>query len=131
MIKYLIPFMTSFVLTAVFIFLLKFIAGSMKWRGRMSIRHIHKGNVFRVGGIAMIIAFNLSILFNRDLVITAQLYGVMISSIIILVVGVWDDLREVFWKTQFFYQVASAILVFIFVHQKLCDSAHLRPAILT
>jgi len=114
MIKYLVPFVISFILTALFMFLLKFIAGNIKWRGRMSIRHIHKGNVFRVGGIAMIIAFNLSILFNKDLFITAQLYGIMIASGIILIVGVWDDIREVFWKTQFFYQVASAILVFIF-----------------
>jgi UDP-GlcNAc:undecaprenyl-phosphate GlcNAc-1-phosphate transferase len=29
-------------------------------------------------------------------------------------VGVWDDVNEVFWKTQFFYQVAIAILVYIF-----------------
>jgi UDP-GlcNAc:undecaprenyl-phosphate GlcNAc-1-phosphate transferase len=67
-----------------------------------------------VGGIAMIIAFNLSIFFNGYLVITPALYGVLIASLIILVVGVWDDMDEIFWKTQFFYQIAVALLVYIF-----------------
>lgn len=80
----------------------------------MSGRHINRGNAFRVGGIAMIIAFNLSILLNPDLVISIQLFGVMAASMGILVIGAWDDVREVFWKTQFFYQVAAAIVVFIF-----------------
>ncbi len=80
----------------------------------MSGRHINRGNAFRVGGIAMIIAFNLSILLNPDLVISIQLFGVMVASMGILVIGAWDDVREVFWKTQFFYQVAAAIVVFIF-----------------
>ena len=114
MLKYLIPFITAFILTAVFIFLLKFAANNVRWRGRVSGRHINRGNAFRVGGIAMIIAFNLSILLNPDLVISIQLFGVMVASMGILVIGAWDDVREVFWKTQFFYQVAAAIVVFIF-----------------
>ncbi len=114
MLKYLIPFITAFILTAVFIFLLKFAANNVRWRGRVSGRHINRGNAFRVGGIAMIIAFNLSILLNPDLVISIQLFGVMAASMGILVIGAWDDVREVFWKTQFFYQVAAAIVVFIF-----------------
>lgn len=80
----------------------------------MSGRHIHRSNAFRVGGIAMIIAFNLSIFLNSDLFMSVPLFGVMLASVVILVIGVWDDVREVFWKTQFFYQVAAAIIVFIF-----------------
>jgi len=114
MMKYLVPFVTALIFTALFIFLLKFAANNVRWRGRVSGRHINKGNAFRVGGIAMIIAFNLSILLNPDLFISVQLFGVMLASMVILVIGVWDDVREVFWKTQFFYQVAAAIIVFIF-----------------
>lgn len=109
-----IPFLTSAILTIIIVFLLRLIAKNINWRDRISIRHIHNDNVFRIGGIAMIIAFNLAILCNRDLFITTQLYGIMLATLIILVVGVWDDVQEVFWKTQFFYQVAAAVLVFIF-----------------
>jgi UDP-GlcNAc:undecaprenyl-phosphate GlcNAc-1-phosphate transferase len=114
MIKYLIPFITAFILTVFLVFVLKFLAKKINWSGRHSARHIHRDNVFRIGGIAIIIAFNLAILFNRDLFITVPLYGVMIASLLILAIGVWDDVREVFWKTQLFYQVATASLVFIF-----------------
>lgn len=61
----------------------------------------------------MIAAFNISILLNRDLFINHQLYGFMLASLLILIVGIWDDISEVFWKTQLFYQVAAAVLVFI------------------
>lgn len=62
----------------------------------------------------MIIAFNLALLFNDYLVITPTLSGVMLASLFVLVVGAWDDVREVFWKTQLFYQVAISLLVYIF-----------------
>jgi len=112
--KFLIPFVASLILTVLIALLSKFAAEKFKWVGRISSRHIHKGKVFRVGGIAMIIAFNLSIFLNHDLFISTQLYGFMLASFFVLVIGVWDDLKEVFWKTQFFYQVAAAITVFIF-----------------
>jgi UDP-GlcNAc:undecaprenyl-phosphate/decaprenyl-phosphate GlcNAc-1-phosphate transferase len=38
----------------------------------------------------------------------------MLASWMILAVGVWDDLREISWKTQLFYQTAAAVLIFIF-----------------
>lgn len=114
MVKFIIPFITAFALTVVSILALNFFASKIKWVCRKSKRHIHQQNVFRLGGIAMIVAFIAAIFLNRDLVITAPLYGVMIALAIILIVGVWDDVREIFWKTQFFYQVAVVIIVFIF-----------------
>ncbi|MDO8241269.1 MAG: MraY family glycosyltransferase [Candidatus Moranbacteria bacterium] len=114
MTKFIIPFITAFILTAVFIFLLKFAATKINWVCRKSSRHIHKKNAFRLGGIAMILSFILTIFLNADLYISMQLYGVIAALLIILAVGVWDDVREVFWKTQFFYQVSAAIIIFIF-----------------
>ncbi len=114
MAKFILPFLISFVSTVVLIFLLKKTVGRFRWAERKSSRHIHSAKAYRLGGIAMIIAFNLSILASRDLFISHQVYGFMISTLIILVVGFWDDLRELFWKTQLFYQVAVAILIFIF-----------------
>lgn len=86
----------------------------IKWHGRKSKRHIHKKDISRIGGMAMILAFNLAILLNRDLVITPEICGIMIASLIIMVLGLWDDIRELYWKTQLFFQVAVSILVFIF-----------------
>ncbi|MFA6973858.1 MAG: MraY family glycosyltransferase [Parcubacteria group bacterium] len=114
MIKYLIPFLASFLTTALLIVAGIYFGKRIKWDGRTSSRHIHRPGALRIGGVAMIVAFNLTILLNSDLVITEELVGVMLASLILLLVGIWDDLREIFWKTQFFYQVAIATLVFIF-----------------
>lgn len=62
----------------------------------------------------MILAFNSAVLFNPNLFLTPQIYGIMLASMIVLGIGAWDDAREVFWKTQLFYQVAIAIIIFIF-----------------
>jgi UDP-GlcNAc:undecaprenyl-phosphate GlcNAc-1-phosphate transferase len=114
MVKFIIPFITAFIITVVAIFVLNFFAGKIRWIHRKSKRHIHQQNVFRLGGVAMIVAFVVAIFLNKDLFINASLYGVLIALAIILIVGVWDDMREIFWKTQFFYQVAVAIIIFIF-----------------
>lgn len=113
MIKYIIPFLMSFLITVTLIVVGIYAGKKIKWKERNSLRHIHKRGVPRIGGIAMIAAFNLAILLNNDLVITPGLFGVMAASLILLIVGIRDDLKEVFWKTQLFYQIAAAILVFI------------------
>lgn len=113
MFKFIIPFLTSFLITIVLIAIGMVFGKKIRWRKRASLRHIHHPGALRLGGIVMIIAFNLAIIFNNGLVITPGLYGVMAASIVLLCVGVWDDIREVFWKTQFFFQVAVAIIIFI------------------
>lgn len=114
MAKYLIPFLISFITTIVLIVAGIYVGRKVKWQGRYSSRHIHRKGALRIGGIAMVIAFNLTILLNKDLVITSQLYGFMLASLVLMVVGMWDDFREIFWKTQFFYQVAAVVLAFVF-----------------
>lgn len=61
----------------------------------------------------MVITFNLAIIFNKDLVMSPGLLGVMVASVLLLLIGVWDDIREIYWKIQFFFQIAIAIMVFI------------------
>lgn len=113
MIKYLVPFLTSFFITVFLIFLGIYVGKKINWGGRETARHIHRAGVMRLGGVVMVIAFNLSILLNGDLVIEPELYGVMAASLVLLLVGVWDDIRELYWKIQFFFQVALAVIVFI------------------
>ncbi len=114
MLKFLIPFLVAFLLSELFLIIAIKVGKKIKWRGRTSNRHIHqKGKVFRIGGVAMILAFNTAILVNKDLFITTELYGFIVASLIIMLVGIWDDVREVYWKTQLFFQIATAILVFV------------------
>lgn len=113
MIKFIIPFLTSFFLTVTLAIAGIFVGKKLKWRGRTSTRHIHHAGVMRLGGVVMVIAFNMAILLNKDLIITSELYGVMAASLSLLLIGLWDDIRELYWKIQFFFQVALAVIVFI------------------
>lgn len=113
MIKYLVPFLEAFFLTVFLVFLFIPLAKKIPWRERKDKRHIHQKGIFRIGGIAMALAFNLVILFNKGLAMTPELSGFLIASVILLAVGAWDDIRELFWKMQLFFQMAVSLFVFI------------------
>lgn len=112
--KYLFAFLIAFGLSVAFVLVLLWVSEKFVWNGRVAERHIHKqGKVFRTGGLAMILAFGLAIFFDQNLVITPQLYGILAASALLLVVGVWDDVTEIRWKIQLFFQVMVAILVYV------------------
>jgi len=113
MIKYVIPFLISFLLTVVLTACLVGIAKKIKWVERKSERHIHKAGIYRVGGIAMVLAFIATIFLDHDLVITPELYGLIFGLIALMAVGFWDDMKELYWKVQLSAQIAVAILIFI------------------
>ncbi|MFA7319357.1 MAG: MraY family glycosyltransferase [Parcubacteria group bacterium] len=113
MLKYLFPFLNSLLITIVLTLATIWISKKLHWHGRDSLRHIHLPGVSRLGGLVMIVAFNATIFLNHDLFATPELYGFCLGSLILLVVGFLDDLKELFWKIQLFIQVAVAILVFI------------------
>lgn len=80
---------------------------------RESARHIHQKGVSRLGGVALILAFVFSLLVDPHLFVSFALKGVLIASIFILLVGVWDDLSELSWKNQLFFQIFLVTLIFI------------------
>jgi len=114
MLKYLFPFLDSLLITIVLALAAIWISKKLHWQGgRDSLRHIHLPGVSRLGGLVMVVAFNATIFLNQDLFATPELYGFCLGSLILLVVGFLDDLKELFWKIQLFIQVAVSILVFI------------------
>lgn len=113
MLKFLSPFLISF-LSTVLLFLIAIpISKKLGWRGRTSKRHIHSKGVPRIGGLIMILVFNALILLNNDLFKTPELYAVMIGTAALLVFGFWDDIKEIYWQFQLFFQVALSVFVFI------------------
>jgi len=115
-IKYLTSFVTTFSLSALFMISAIYLAGKIPWKGRRSERHIHlnsNGKIFRVGGLAMIAAFNLAIFLSKDLFISPELYAVMAATILLMIIGTWDDFEEMDWRVQLFFQVAIAVMIFI------------------
>jgi UDP-GlcNAc:undecaprenyl-phosphate GlcNAc-1-phosphate transferase len=112
---FLLPFLRAFLissgLTVFFIFLAKSFSLFPK---SIQPHHIHREKISRLGGAAIIISFIASILFDKNLVTTYSLWGVIISSVFVLLFGMADDFLNLDWKKQLFFQICASMLIFIF-----------------
>lgn len=75
---------------------------------------VNKKNFKRFGGTVIITIFILLVFFNRDLVITKQITGILVSSFLIIFFGLWDDLKNINWKWQLVFQIVIAIVAISF-----------------
>jgi UDP-GlcNAc:undecaprenyl-phosphate GlcNAc-1-phosphate transferase len=109
------PLLLSMIMTFVLLgILIKGIDLSKLPDFRSSGRHLHKKGVIRFGGVAIILAFSSTLLLDHRLVITQQIVGVIFACLIILVVGVIDDIAQLSWKIQIILQVLAVAVVFFF-----------------
>ena len=73
-------------------------------------RRMHKVPIPRMGGMAIVIAFLLcALLFVK---LDAQMRGVLLGAVIILVVGVLDDCLTLRAMPKFLAQIVSALIVY-------------------
>lgn len=85
-------------------------------------RKIHKVQIPRWGGLAIfigfIIPFTIAFLATNILQIEEfhllPFIGIILSSVIILFVGVWDDVKPISHRAKFFWQFLAAIIVLYF-----------------
>lgn len=109
---YFLPLVSSFFVSLLLTWLLIGFSEKLKLFFAIEPRHIHKKNISRLGGIAIIVSFIAAIIFNPDLVLTRQLIGFLLGSLLILLFGVLDDFRALGWKKQLFFQLAvSAVII--------------------
>lgn len=108
------PFLTAFAFAAgsILLFLLVPIFRRQIWRS--GDRHKGKQSVSRLGGLAMLVAFLTTFFLDPHLVMTREFAGLFVGSALILFFGLWDDVSELDWKIQVFFQVALTVIIFIF-----------------
>jgi len=75
-------------------------------------RHVHKKPIPRLGGIAIYAAFWIAVIFTRNW--DTQIWGLFVGSTLIMVVGVWDDIREIRPIVKLGWQIAAAIVLVYF-----------------
>ncbi|MBU5627061.1 undecaprenyl/decaprenyl-phosphate alpha-N-acetylglucosaminyl 1-phosphate transferase [Oscillibacter sp. MSJ-2] len=71
-------------------------------------RRMHKVPIPRLGGLAIFIGFVLSALLFAD--ITRQMQGILIGSVVIVVLGVVDDITPLPAKFKFLVQIFAALI---------------------
>lgn len=111
---YIVPFLISLALTVGFILIFLLIPLFRKEIWRTESRHGYKKSLSRLGGVSMLLTFSFVMFFDTHLVLTKEFYGLLSGSILILLFGLWDDLNELGWKIQVFFQIVLTMLVFFF-----------------
>jgi len=67
--------------------------------------------IYRLGGIAIILAFFLPVIFSQQLVKTPQICGLLIGVALILIFGILDDFMNIDWKKQLAFQFLLALIL--------------------
>ena len=107
---FLFPFLIAF-FSSVVLFQLVSIAGKRLDVVRTEGNRSHKP-LPRLGGAALVAAFLVAVLLNRDLVSSGPFLGLVAGACLILFFGTWDDLAPIGWKPQIVFQIGLAGLIF-------------------
>ena len=99
--KFLLPFVYSFLLSVIAIFFLT--KAKLSSKRKLSFRN-------RLGGVVVIVVFVLIALLDRNLVITRPIAGILIGGLMILLFGLWDDLKNLDWKLHLLFQIIVAVV---------------------
>ena len=112
--KFIGPFLLSFFLAVFFIWLIYPFARKIPWQGREEARHLSKKNkAFRIGGVAMIAAFILALILDKNLFLSWDIQGLFLALALILIVGFKDDVKELSWKVHLIFQILLVGLIFL------------------
>lgn len=111
--KYLLPFLVALIISCTLCFLARLFSRNLKIKQRKGGRHIHVEEISRFGGLAIILAFFLAVLFDPNLFLTKQLIGMLVASLVILLAGIVDDIKEISWKKQLVFQLIAIIIVLV------------------
>jgi UDP-GlcNAc:undecaprenyl-phosphate GlcNAc-1-phosphate transferase len=62
----------------------------------------------------MFLAFFFTIVTDSHLVLSREIVGLLLGGLFVCGFGLWDDLREISFKAQAFFQVAVTVIIFTF-----------------
>src|SRR5215207_3322623 len=94
-------------------FLARHAAVRLDWLDQPDQRKVHANPIPLLGGIAMYMAFLISVLFTDSRTVLAEGTTVLIGATLLLVVGVIDDQRGMSPRTKLLAQAGAAILLVI------------------
>lgn len=107
---YIVPFLIAFVVTYLLTPIVRHWAKAKGFFDAPDARKVHKGNIPRLGGIAIFVGYLAALSYSLEF--TNEKWGLLIGSIILVAVGLWDDIKQIGPKTKLLGQIiAAAVLV--------------------
>ena len=105
----------SFLISALSMPLIIYISNKLKLYDTVDERKVHKGNISRLGGIGITLAFSISVIIlhatGQLASLKQNLLFLVIAAILITTMGIIDDLVTLPAKTKIIPQIVAAILV--------------------
>ena len=77
-------------------------------------RRMHHVPIPRMGGLAIFLGFMVSVLIFQKLSISAELQGILLGAVIIVILGVMDDILTLPALPKFCVQIAAAVIVVLY-----------------
>ena len=111
MIDYILPFVLAFILSILFTFAIKFFAKKYQILDRPEKnpdRKIHKKAIPLLGGLAIFLSFNITVLFSLQnltggYMLPKYLWGIFIGGLVLMILGFLDDKFDLKPKHQVFF----------------------------
>lgn len=110
MMIYISAFINAVLLSVIFTPITSFIAKKIGAVDLPNNRKIHEKVVPRLGGVAIYLSFLISILIHFDY-ISKHIRGLIFGSLIIVICGIWDDIKELNYKTKLLFQLIASIVL--------------------
>lgn len=112
---YVWAFVIAFVITFAITPLIKRLAIQIGAVDKPDARKVHHGMMPRLGGLAIFIGYILSVLYTvQDI---KAILGLIIGSIVLVGVGIWDDVKQIGPKTKLCGQILAAAIIVLFGNQ--------------
>ena len=108
------PYLIIFIITITSILFLRSLAFRFGLLDAPNDRKTHYGSVPLVGGIAMFIGIVCGLLISNILILDENYKFLILSSFILIIVGVVDDYHNISHKIRFFFQIISALIIILF-----------------
>lgn len=112
---YLLAFVIALVVTYIMTPLVKSFAIRVGAIDKPDARKVHQESIPRLGGLAIFIGYMVSLLYTVTDI--RNVLGLILGSIVIVGVGVWDDIKQIGPKTKLCGQILAALTLVVFGDQ--------------
>lgn len=105
---YLSAFITAVVLSVILTPIICLLAIKIGAVDKPNNRKIHNKIIPRLGGLSIYISFVISVLLHFSY-LSKHTKGLLLGSLIIVICGVWDDLKELNYKVKLIFQLVASL----------------------